>query len=372
MMSEADDLPSATRAPSAARIVVLPGDGIGPEVTGSAVRALAAVGQRFDCEFSFDRFPIGGAALGLGLSPLPPETLEACRSADAILLGAVGDPDFDGRPSGERPESGLLELRRSLGLFANLRPVRVWPGLEDASPLRADFVRGLDLLIVRELTGGLYFGEPRGTSADGGEAHNTMRYSVAEVERIAAVAFRQAAARRGRIVSVDKANVLETSRLWRAVVSRLAAREPSVHVEHQYVDSCALSLVLDPRGFDVILTENLFGDILSDQAGGIAGSLGLLPSASLGAGACLFEPVHGSAPSLAGRNVANPIGAVLSAAMLLRDGLRMNSAAHALEQAVARVLARRVCTPDLACRLGTASSSCTAVTDAIVAALREQ
>jgi 3-isopropylmalate dehydrogenase len=349
------------------RIVVLPGDGIGPEVTGAAVQALGAVARRFGRAFAFEDRLIGGAALRAGRSPLPRETLDVCRRADAVLLGAVGDSAFDQQPAGRRPESGLLDLRRELGVFANLRPVRVWPGLEAASPLRPDRIAGLDLLIVRELTGGLYFGEPRGESADGQQAFNTMRYSAAEVERIAEVAFRQAAARSGRVVSVDKANVLETSRLWRATVERVAARHPSVHLEHQYVDSCALALVLEPRRFDVILTENLFGDILSDQAGGLTGSLGLLASASLGNGPGLFEPVHGSAPSLAGRDVANPIGAILTAAMLLRHAMGAEIEAQAIEEAVAAAFARRCCTADLATALGVAPSRGSEVTAAIVA-----
>jgi 3-isopropylmalate dehydrogenase len=338
-------------------------------VTDAAVRALGAVGRRFGREFAFGHHAIGGAALRAGLAPLPDETLAACREADAVLLGAVGDPAFDREPAGRRPESGLLQLRRELGAYANLRPVRVWPGLEGASPLRADRIANLDLLIVRELTGGLYFGEPRGESEDRQQAFNTMRYSAAEVERIAEVAFREAAARRAYVVSVDKANVLETSRLWRATVERVATRYTSVRLEHQYVDSCALALVLEPSRFDVILTENLFGDILSDQAGGLAGSLGLLPSASLGDGPALFEPVHGSAPSLTGRDIANPIGAILSAAMLLRYAARAEAEARAIEEAVERTLASRCCTPDLAGPLRVTAASCSEVTTAIIRAI---
>ncbi len=351
------------------RIVVLPGDGIGPEVTDAAVRALRTVARRFHRDLAFGHHLIGGAALRAGLTPLPAETLAACREADAVLLGAVGDAAFDHQPAGCRPESGLLDLRRELHAFANLRPVRVWPGLQAASPLRADRIAGLDLLIVRELTGGLYFGEPRGASPDGQQAFNTMRYSVPEIERIAEVAFREAAARRRHVVSVDKANVLETSRLWRSTVERVAAGHPSVRLEHQYVDSCALALVLEPSRFDVILTENLFGDILSDQAGGLTGSLGLLPSASLGDGPGLFEPVHGSAPSLAGRDIANPIGAVLSAAMLLRYAAHAEAEARAIEEAVDATLARRCCTPDLAVSLRVTPASCSEVTAAIIGEL---
>lgn len=349
------------------RIAVLPGDGIGPEVTDAAVRALNAVGRRFGRNFSFDHRLIGGAALRAGERPLPADTLAACRDGDAVLLGAVGDPAFDREPGARRPESGLLELRQQLGVFANLRPVRLWPGLEAASPLRPDRVAGLDLLIVRELTGGLYFGEPRGQSADGRQAFNTMRYSDGEIERIAEVAFREAALRRAHVVSVDKANVLETSRLWRSVVERVATRHPSIRLEHQYVDSCALALVIEPCRFDVILTENLFGDILSDQAGGLAGSLGLLPSASLGEGPGLFEPVHGSAPALAGRDAANPVGAILSAAMLVRHLGRAEPEARAIEEAVRATLARRCCTQDLATSLGIPPASCSEVTASIIA-----
>ena len=351
------------------RIAVLPGDGIGPEVTDAAVQVLGAVGRRFGRGFVFGHHAIGGAALRAGLAPLPDETLAACREADAVLLGAVGDPSFDHEPAECRPESGLLQLRRQLGVYANLRPVRAWPGLEGASPLRPDRIANLDLLIVRELTGGLYFGEPRGESADRQRAFNTMQYSAGEVERIAEVGFREAAARRGYVVSVDKANVLETSRLWRATVERVATRHGSVRLEHQYVDSCALALVLEPSRFDVILTENLFGDILSDEAGGLTGSLGLLPSASLGDGPALFEPVHGSAPSLAGRNAANPVGAILSAAMLLCHAVRAEAEARAIEEAVARTLASRCCTPDLAGPLRVPPATCSDVTAAIIRAI---
>ncbi len=351
------------------RIALLPGDGIGPEVTDAAVAALEAVGCRFGRTFVFERCLVGGAAVRAGRPPLPSETLDACRRADAVLLGAVGDPAFDAAPLGSRPESGLLQLRRELGVFANLRPVRAWPGLDAASPLRPDKVAGLDLLIVRELTGGLYFGQPRGVSEDKEEAFNTMRYSRAEVERIAEVAFRQAECRRQRVTSVDKANVLETSRLWRSVVTGVSARHPAIRLDHQYVDACALALVLDPAGFDVVLTENLFGDILSDQAGGLTGSLGLLPSASLGDGPGLFEPVHGSAPSLAGRDVANPVGAILTAAMLLGDGLGARQEARAIEDAVATSLSNRCCTADLATALGVVPARCSEVARAIADAI---
>ncbi len=274
---------------------------------------------------------IGAAALRRDLPPLPDATLAAARTADAILLGAVGDPAFDRGPSSGRPEAALLGIRKALGLYANLRPARVWPSLETAGPLKPEVLAGTDMLVVRELTGGLYYGEPRGIAADGSSAHNTMRYSRLEVERIARHAFDAARLRRRHVTSVDKANVLETSRLWRTVVTEVAADYPDVKLDHMLVDSCAMRIALAPSSFDVIVTENMFGDILSDEAGAIVGSLGLLPSASLGAGTGLFEPVHGSAPDIAGKNMANPIGAIASAAMLLRHSLKLETEALAIE-----------------------------------------
>jgi len=268
------------------------------------------------------------------------------------------------RPRAERPESALLTLRQTLGLFANLRPARIWPELSSSGPLRPEVIAGTDLFIVRELTGGLYFGEPRGHAPDGASAFNTMRYSVEEVERIAVVAFDAARTRRRRVTSVDKANVLETSELWRRVVTQVAARYPDVELDHMYVDACAMSLTLEPSRFDVIVTENLFGDILSDEAGAIVGSLGLLPSASLGRGAGLFEPVHGTAPAIAGKNLANPIGAIGSGAMLLRYGLGLAEEANAVEAAIGRALADGCRTVDLV-PPGTASISCSAMATAI-------
>jgi 3-isopropylmalate dehydrogenase len=304
-----------------ATIAVLPGDGIGPEVTRAAVRVLEAVSASGGHRWKLTTWPIGGAALAQGLPPLPVDTLAAARQSDAILLGAVGDPAYDREPPARRPEAALLALRRELGLFANIRPLRAWPGLGAVSPLKARVLSGTDLIIVRELTGGLYYGEPRGVSADGASAVNTMQYSRSEVERVARVAFDLARRRRRRVTSVDKANVLEVSRLWREVVTEVARDYAEVALTHEYVDAAAMKLAVAPSAFDVLLTENLFGDILSDEAGGIAGSLGLLPSASLGNGPGLFEPVHGSAPTIAGRDLANPIGAMGSAAMLLADGL---------------------------------------------------
>jgi 3-isopropylmalate dehydrogenase len=308
-------------------------------VTAAAVTVLEAVAARFGHSFDIQSALIGGAALRQGLSPLPEATLEAARTSDAVLLGAVGDPAFDTGDSSRRPEAALLAIRRELGLYANLRPARVWPGLENDGPLKPSVVTGTDLLVVRELTGGLYYGEPRGFSDDGNAAVNTLRYSRGEIERIARVAFDAARGRRKHVTSVDKANVLEVSRLWRDSVAQVGRSYPDVELDHIYVDACAMKLVLAPSTFDVILTENLFGDILSDEAGAIVGSLGLLPSASLGAGTSLFEPVHGSAPDIAGKDVANPIGAIASAAMLLRHALNLDEEASAIEGAIGRTLA---------------------------------
>ena len=330
-----------------ASILLLPGDGIGPEVVAAAARVLGAVADRFHHQFELRDAPIGGAALDRGLAPLPPETLAAAKGADAILLGAVGNPAYDTAPPAKRPEAALLQIRRELGLYANIRPARVWPGLESAGPLKPEVLAGTDLLIFRELTGGLYYGEPRGISEDGASAHNTMRYSRHEVERIARRAFEAARPRRRRVTSVDKANVLETSRLWRQVVTEVAKDYPEVTLDHMLVDTCAMKIAYAPSSFDVILTENMFGDILSDEAGAVVGSLGLLPSASLGDGAGLFEPVHGSAPDIAGQDRANPIGAIASAAMLLRHALGLEAEAAAVERAVEAALQRGVRTADL-------------------------
>jgi 3-isopropylmalate dehydrogenase len=328
-----------------AHIVLLPGDGIGPEVVGAAEQALSAIAGNFGHRFYFKEHLIGAAAVDACGVPLPPPTLDACLGADAVLLGAVGDPRFDGEPPERRPERALLDLRQALGLYANLRPARAWRGLESAGPLKPELLAGTDFIVVRELTGGLYYGTPRGFQADA--AVNTLRYSSAEVERIAHVAFGEARRRRRQVTSVDKANVLEVSQLWRSVVTHVAREYGDVRLAHMYVDNCAMQIALRPSQFDVILTENLFGDILSDEAGAVTGSLGLLPSASIGNGPGLFEPVHGSAPALAGRDAANPIGAIASAVMLLRYGLRLEREAAALEQACEEVLASGVRTADL-------------------------
>jgi len=327
-------------------IAVLPGDGIGPEVTAQAVRVLEAVGERFDLRFTCATFPVGAAAVAVANDPLPPGTRAAVTHSDAVLLGAVGDPALDGAPRELRPETGLLALRKLLNVYANLRPVAVHPALLGCSPLKPERLRGVDLLVVRELTGGLYYGEPRGRN--GKSAVNTLVYTAAEIERVARVAFDAARGRRRLVTSVDKANVLEVSQLWRETVTQVARDYPDVRLEHCYVDTAAMRLVTDPASLDVLLTENMFGDILSDEAAVLAGSLGLLPSASLGAGPGLFEPVHGSAPPLAGRDVANPLGAISTAAMLLRHGLKLPDAASAVDDAVAAALDAGARTRDLA------------------------
>jgi 3-isopropylmalate dehydrogenase len=329
------------------RLALIPGDGVGPEVTAAAGVVLDAVARRFGHTVTSTSHLMGGSALRAGLPALPPETLAACLAADATLMGAVGDPAFDHLPAKERPEGGLLALRKGLGVFANLRPTRIWPGLEDAAPLKSDIARGADLLIVRELTGGLYFGEPRQIDRERGEAFNTMRYSVLEIERIARVAFDAARRRRHAVTSVDKANVLETSQLWRSVVNDVATDYSDVSVQHMYVDACAMALVTNPARFDVILTENLFGDILSDEAAVIAGSIGLLPSASLGTGPGLYEPVHGSAPDIAGQDKANPMGTIASVAMLLRHTFGLEDEAAAVERAIEQTLLAGERTADL-------------------------
>ena len=348
-------------------ILLLPGDGIGPEVVAAAADVLRATASRFGHSFQLPEAIIGAAALRRKLPPLPDETLAAARRADAVLLGAVGDPEFDRGPSSGRPEAALLGIRKALGLYANLRPARVWPGLESAGPLKPEVLAGTDMLVVRELTGGLYYGEPRGIAADNSSAHNTMRYSRAEIERIARRAFDAARLRRKRVTSVDKMNVLETSRLWRAVVTEVAVEYPDVALDHMLVDSCAMRIALAPSSFDVIVTENMFGDILSDEAGAIVGSLGLLPSASLGEGTGLFEPVHGSAPDIAGKGIANPIGAIASAAMLLRHALGLEKEAAAIDAAVEQTLRAGLRTADLA--HGGATATTSEMAAAVVAAL---
>ena len=347
-----------------ARITVLGGDGIGPEVTGAAVRVLEAVASRHGHQFEFAEALIGGAAIDATGSPLPPRTIDACRSCDAVLLGAVGGPKWSDPSARVRPEQGLLELRRTLGVYANLRPVKTLESALDASPLRPEVVRGTDIMVVRELTGGIYFGRKSRTAH---EAEDLCSYSASEIERVTRIAGRLARARRGRIVSVDKANVLETSRLWRSVVERAVTEEfPGIELEHMLVDAAAMHLLRRPTSFDVILTENMFGDILTDEASMLAGSLGLLPSASLGDGTVgLYEPIHGSAPDIAGRGIANPCGTVLSAAMLLRHSLGLEAEAAAVEDAVEGAVAAGVRTADIAVP-GRPPVGSAAVTDAIL------
>ena len=331
-------------------ITVLPGDGIGPEVTDQAVSVLQAVAEGFGHSLQLQQKHIGGAALTAANDPLPPDTIEACLSSAAVLLGAVGSPAFDKNPGHLRPEAGLLRLRRELGAYANLRPAVFFAALEDSSPLRPEIVRGTDIMIVRELLGGAYFGQPRSIEGEPGSrvAVNTMRYAEHEVERIARVAFDLAMKRKKKVLSVDKANVLECSRLWRDVVTRIGRDYPEVKLGHQYVDSAAMLLVQRPTDFDVMLTENMFGDILSDQAGGVVGSLGLLASASIGGTVGLYEPVHGSAPDIAGKGIANPLGAILSTAMMLRHSFHLETEASCIEQSVSTVLTGGARTADLA------------------------
>ncbi len=331
------------------RIVVLPGDGVGPEVTRQAVAVLQAVSDVCGYEFRFESHRIGGAAIEEDGKPLPEKTLAACLEANAVLLGAVGARKFDDLTGEKRPEAGLLALRQALGGFANLRPVRAYQAIADCSPLREDVTQGADLLIVRELLGGLYFGEPRELS-DQGHAYNTMRYHKDEVERVAHIAFLEARRRKHLVTSVDKANVLETSQLWRRTVTAVAKQYPDVQLEHAYVDSFAMQLVTTPARYDVVLTENLFGDILSDEAAVISGSLGMLASASVGGKVELYEPVHGSAPDIAGKALANPFGAIQSAAMLLRYTAGLYHESEKIMQAVDRTLARGLVTQDLSGR----------------------
>jgi len=311
------------------------------------VRVIRTLADISGFEFQFQEYTIGGAALAQTGLPLPKATLDACLESDAVLLGAVGSPQFDGLPRDRRPEAGLLQLRIALGGFANLRPAIAYEALTECSPLRANVTAGANVLFVRELLGGLYFGEPRGTDASTRSAWNTMRYSEPEVERVARVAFEQARQRKSKVTSVDKANVLETSQLWRSVVTRIGSEYPDVALDHIYVDAFAMHLVTNPKRFDVVLTENLFGDILSDEAATITGSLGMLPSATIGGAVNLYEPVHGSAPDIAGRNLANPLGAIASAAMMLRHTAAMHREAEEVEAAIRAVLAEGHRTADI-------------------------
>lgn len=347
-----------------AHIVCLPGDGIGPEIVEAAYEVLEAAASRAGLKLTRETHLIGGAAIDAEGDPLPPKTEAACRAAQGILLGAVGGPKWDDPKATMRPEQGLLRIRKALGLFANLRPVVPHPAIAEAwAPLRPERLQGVDIMMVRELTGGIYFGEPRFREQD--RALDSMVYTEAEVERVARLAFQLAQGRKKHVTSVDKANVLACSRLWRDVVSQVAKDYPDVELTHQLVDSCAMKLITEPAIFDVILTSNMFGDILSDEAAVIGGSLGVLPSASMGQeGVSLYEPIHGSAPDIAGKGIANPIGTILSAALLMRHALKAETAAAQIEAAVAKVLGGEVRTPDLG---GQATSR--DVTDAVLAAL---
>ena len=331
------------------KIAVLPGDGIGVEIVPEAMKALQAVGAKFDHQFTFIEALVGGAAYDAVGHPLPAETLQICREADAILLGAIGGPKWEQLPVHLRPEVGaLLPLRKELGLYANLRPCFLLPGLTHASTLKEEVILGVDLMVIRELTGGLYFGEKRRENIDGGiKATDILSYSTYEIERIVRYAYEVARKRNHKLCSVDKANVIETSRLWRETVTELAKEYPDVETTYMYVDNCAMQLIRNPRQFDVIVTENMFGDILTDEASMLTGSIGMLPSASIGGEVGLYEPSHGSAPDIAGQNKANPLATILSAAMLLRYSLNLEKEAKVIEDAVSQVIEAGYRTPDI-------------------------
>jgi 3-isopropylmalate dehydrogenase len=329
------------------QIVLLPGDGIGPEITGVAVRVLKEYAAQSGLAFHFEEFPFGGSAIDKCGEPLPKETLAACQGADAILLAAIGGPKWDSVPAEKRPESGLLALRKALGLYINLRPIDLHAPLRGLSPLRADRAADIHIDFVRELAGDAYFGGHRIDPDPSGErAFDSGTYTTGEIERVAKYAFERAAMRKNRVVSVDKSNVLAMSRLWRKTVTRMGAGYPSVKLEHMYVDNAAMQLVLGPAQFDVILTSNMFGDILSDLGAALVGSIGLIPSMSLGSGPSLYEPIHGSAPTLAGKDVANPVGMILSASMMLRESFGLVKQAASIESAVDRLFESGVRTPD--------------------------
>lgn len=331
-------------------IAVLPGDGIGPEIVEEAINVLQAVEKRFGHKFNFKYGEIGASAIDSCGEPYPLETHKICQDSDAILFGAIGDPKYDNNPAAKvRPEQGLLKMRRELGLYANIRPVELFSELSHRSPLKEEIIKGVDMIVVRELTGGIYFGEPRGRSEDGKKAFDSCVYSVDEVERISRLAFKMAKERRGIVTLVDKANVLATSRLWREVVTAIHAGEfPEVTLNFLFVDNAAMQLVTNPSKFDVLLTENMFGDILSDQASVLTGSIGLLPSASFGDNSPLFEPIHGSYPQAAGKNIANPIATILSVAMMLSDAFEAKSEAKMVRKACQMAIASKVLTEDLA------------------------
>lgn len=329
-------------------IAVLPGDGVGPEVTYQAVRILQEISRIYNHKFEFNYGLIGAAAIDKTGSPLPDKTLDLCKKSDAVLFGAIGDPKYDLNPKAKiRPEQGLLKLRKSLNLYANLRPVKVYKELADVSPLKKEKVTGVDLIVVRELTGGIYFGEPRKRINNGKTAIDTSVYTDEEIRKVAKIAFDIAAKRKRKVTSVDKANVLETSRLWRETVNNISKQYPQIELSHMFVDNAAMQLIKNPKQFDVILTENMFGDILTDEASVIAGSIGLLPSASIGEKHALYEPIHGAFNKAAGQNRANPIGTILSAAMMLRISFKLENEAKAVENAVEKILKEGYRTKDI-------------------------
>jgi len=322
------------------KIAVLPGDGIGPEIIDSALKVLDVVAKKYGLTFEYKFGLVGGAAIDETGDPLPPETLKICKESDAVLFGAVGGEKWDNLPTDKRPEKGLLRIRKELELFANIRPAKAYEPLLDASPLKPEIIKGVDLVVLRELTGDVYFGEPRGREIRNGErvGYNTMIYYEHEVKRIAKLAFELARNRRKKVTSVDKANVLEVSGLWREVVNEVHADYADVELEHMYVDNCAMQLIRRPKDFDVIVTGNIFGDIISDEAGALTGSLGMLPSASIGERYAFYEPIHGSAPDIAGKGIANPIATILSAAMMLEITCKVPEAARDIERAIEKVL----------------------------------
>jgi 3-isopropylmalate dehydrogenase len=354
------------------KIAVLKGDGIGPEIVNSALRVLKRLGELSGVSFEFEEGLIGGIAIDQKGEPLPQETLELCLKADAVLLGAVGGPKWDNLPTSKRPEKGLLQIRKALDLYANLRPAKVYEPLISASPLKEEVVRGTDFIVIRELTGDVYYGEPRGIFTENGKrvGINTMKYTEDEIRRVVKKAFEVALKRRKKLTSVDKSNVLEVSGLWRDIVEEEKKNYPDVEVEHLYVDNCAMQVVRRPSSFDVIVTGNIFGDILSDEAAVITGSLGMLPSASLGEKYALYEPVHGSAPDIAGKGIANPIATILSTAMMLRYSFNLEKLADAIERAVELTLQKGYRTPDIysegCIKVGTEQ-----MTDAIINSLEE-
>ncbi len=353
------------------KIAVIRGDGIGPEIVAEAIKVLDAVAARYGHTFTYDEVDMGGVAIDKWGEPLPAAMLDKCLAADSVLLGAVGGPKWDGLPGAQRPEKGLLALRAGMGLYSNLRPAKLWPQLADASPLKPSIVaKGIDFIVVRELTGGVYFGQHKTETVDGQQvATDVMPYSEAEIERIGRIAFETARKRRHKVTSVDKANVLDTSRLWRSVMHRLAAEYPDVEYADMLVDNTAMQIVKDPSQFDVVVTENMFGDILSDEASMITGSIGMIPSSSLGEGTRgLYEPIHGSAPDIAGQNKANPIGTILSAAMMLKYSFGMEEEYAAIEAAVHAVLDAGKRTGDSMAE-GCTLVSCSEMGDAVVAAL---